>query len=101
MAQRLEIAYIRMNGQFYPHKRIESVGGHNPPWHMSKDQAIHAVGDGSYDFYVLVDGCEVDVVVAIHDGQPYLKAAADGYEPSNLLSLPDGSEPPNLRVLRV
>ena len=40
-------------------------------------------------FYTSVNGRSVWVIIAIHNGREYLITEADGYEPNNLLSLPE------------
>jgi len=47
---------------------------------------------GSNSYYVSVNGRQVNVVTAVHNGRKYIKTQADGYAPNNLLSLP---EPPD------
>lgn len=89
MAQRVRVTCVRKRDRQNPHERIEGIGGGPPPWYMTEDQAIRAIQNGQYTFYVMVNGREVDVEVADHNGRPYLKTKADGYAPNNLLSLPE------------
>jgi len=35
----------------------------------------------------------VDVIIAVHNGNEYLKTTADGLHPNNLLALPDCPKP--------
>jgi hypothetical protein len=56
---------------------------------MPEEDAIKAIENRQWDFFVLVNGREVDVIVASHEGRKYLKTTADGYAPNNLLSLPE------------
>ena len=58
-------------------------------WSIPEDDAIKHVETKTYDFYVVVNGREVDVIVATHNARKYLKTTADGYAPNNLLNLPE------------
>ncbi len=95
MAQRVRVSCIRKRDRTNPHERIQGIGGINPPgsetarWYLDEERAIRAVETHEWDFYVSVNGREVDVVVAPHEGRKYLKTQADGYAPNNLLSLPE------------
>jgi len=74
----------RMN----PHERIKSIGGKDAGgWQISVASAISEIRNGN-SFYVIVDGKEVDVIIAEHLGHPYIKTRADGFHPNNLLALP-------------
>lgn len=68
-----------------PDSRIDAVGG--PGWTKDEDVVIAEI-EGGAEYYVKVDGRKVDVEVAERDGRKFLKTAADGYSPNNLLSLP-------------
>ena len=84
-----------LKGALNPHKWIEGVGGRNPPgigvpsWYFEEDQAIAYVQDRAIDFFVNVDGKEVDVGVAVHEDQKFLKTRSDDYISNNLLKLPE------------
>jgi len=86
---RVQISCINKREHQNPHERITHVGGiHNESrWRMTENEAIISIAQGKYDFYVSVNGREVDVIVAEHEGRKYLKTTADGYAPNNLLSL--------------
>jgi hypothetical protein len=85
MAQ-LQVTCIRKRGSHYnPHERIQGVGGTG--WYKTEDEAIRDIRLGSNSFYVFAGGRTVRVVVATHNGRPYLKTEADGYSPDNLLAL--------------
>lgn len=48
------------------------------------------INNGKYEFYVMVNFREVDVIVAKSaQGNLYIKTEADGEHPNNLLSLPE------------
>ena len=92
MATAVQVSCIRKRGSHYnPHERIEGIGGvHNGQrWYMLEDAAIRDIENGTYNFYVMVNGRAVDVIVGTHNGRKYLKTRADGYEPNNLLALPE------------
>jgi len=70
-----------------PHERIEYIGNQAANWKLSEDSAIRRIQTESDSFYSLVNGKQAEVVVAQHNGRPYLKTTADAYSPDNLLSL--------------
>lgn len=92
MATRVQIQCITKRPSHHDaHTRIQGVGGVHggQRWWMEEDKAIAAVENGTYDFFVEVNGRYVDVIVAVHNGRKYLKTTADGYAPNNLLNLPE------------
>lgn len=94
MAQTVQITCINKTDRFNPHERIRAVGGRNPDgtrWKMTQEQAIAAIEQGRYAFYVeRPPGDRVGVVVAVSaQGNKYIKTQADGDQPNNLLSLPE------------
>ena len=92
MATRVQISCINnKTNRTNPHERISHVGGvHNGQrWKMEQPKAVAAVLDGTYEFFVSQGGYTVDVIVAYHNGNPYLKTRADGVQPDNLLALPE------------
>jgi len=95
MTTRLEVNCINKSDRGNPHERIQFIGycgsgllsyGNRK---FSVDKAIKAIRSNQFSFFVRVNGKEVDVVVAEHQNRPYLKTKTDGYEPNNLLSLPE------------
>jgi len=91
MATDVEVTCINKNDRNDPHERIHGIGGVNSngsKWYLPLDQAIAAIEDGKYNFYVMVNGKRVNVVIATHNGHKYLKTEADGIQENNLLSLP-------------
>ncbi len=93
MILRHQISCINKRGDHYdPHERISHIGGinHNRGlWKLSEYDAIKSIGVGEFDFFVLVNGQPVTVIIAEHEGRQYLKTEADGYSPDNLLALPE------------
>lgn len=91
---RVQINYAHKRGDHYnPHERIQGVAGDaGNGWYRTEAQVIDDIDrTGINSYFVNVDGRSVDVVTASHDGRRYIKTAADGYAPNNLLNLP---EPP-------
>ncbi len=93
MAARHRILCINKSDRYNPHERILSVGGITPDggrWKLSQEKAVEGIRNGTYEFYVLVGGSEVKVIVATSAfGNYYIKTEADGEHPNNLLSLPE------------
>ena len=92
MAIRAEIKCINKTDRYNPHERIKSVGGVNPDggrWKLSQPDAVIGVDNGTYSFWTQGGGKTVDVIVAVHNGNRYLKTKNDGSHPDNLLSLPE------------
>lgn len=75
------------NNRDSKYERITHVGGAG--WKMTQQPAISDIERGRESFYVSKDGKKVNVVVAIRNGNKYLKTEADDSEPNNLLSLPE------------
>lgn len=91
MATRHEIKCVNKSDRYNPHERIVAVGGQNPngtTWRLTQAAAIQAIEAGTYSFFVQTGGHVVNVIVAVSRfGNKYLKTAADGEHPNNLLSL--------------
>lgn len=91
MPKTAQIKCINKNDRQSPYERISHVGGFgNNHWKLTLDDAIGKIERNEWQFFVEVDGDRVDVAVAMSQhGNKYLKTAADGDEPNNLLSLPE------------
>ncbi|WP_445222173.1 DUF3892 domain-containing protein [Bradyrhizobium sp. Pa8] len=90
MAKLARIHCINKTDKMNPHERIESVGGVYPNgsrWRQSVSQTIKDIESGEWEFYIEEDGIVVGLIVATHDGQKYIKTAADDIHPNNLLLL--------------
>ncbi len=87
----VRISCINKDERYNPYEAITYVGGKNADgtrWKMTKEDAIQAIENNKYQFYVDVDNDPVGVIVAISPYyNKYLKTKADGDKPNNLLSL--------------
>lgn len=89
---RHQVSCINKSDRYNQHERITHIGGVNPDgtrWKLTQPQAIADIENGKYSFYVSVSGRTVEVIVAKHNGNKYLKTTADSDHPNNLLSLPE------------
>ena len=92
MATRVRVQCINKREHYNPHERILFIGGVNPDggrWKLSQPEAIKAIQDGTYSFFVHTGVYTVDVEVAYHEGHPYLKTKPDSTGKDNLLALPE------------
>ncbi len=93
MAMTLPIMCINKSDRPNPHERILYIGGFNANrtrWKLSQEAAIKGIEDGTYQFFVSVNGKSVWVIVATSQyGYKYMKTESDGLHPNNLLSLPE------------
>jgi hypothetical protein len=97
MATRERIQCINKSGRQNSHERILNVGGLNDSgsrWRISETEAIEGIERGYWEFYVHVGQNTVNVIIATSAaGNKYLKTAADGVTPDNLLALPECPKP--------
>jgi hypothetical protein len=93
MASRHEVLCINKSNRTNPHERITHIGGRNgdgKAWKLKQQEAIDAIEDGKWTFYVSRGGLTVNVIVSTSKyGNKYLKTENDGEQPDNLLSLPE------------
>lgn len=95
MPIRARVSCVNKREHSNPHERILNIGGVNPngsQWKLSQPEAIRGIQEGMYSFYVTVGGAATEVVVAYHNGNPYLKTVQDTTDLDNLLDLPDCSK---------
>lgn len=87
----VRVLYTHKRGShFDPHERIAGIAGHD--WYRTEKQVIDDIDHGVNSYYVNVNGDRVKVVTASRNERRYLKTETDGYQPDNLLALP---EPPS------
>ena len=76
-------------------RRLSFIGGVNldgAHWRISEAEAITAIEEGRWDFFVEAAGRRQPVIIAVSKyGQKYLKGAGDGLQPESLLALPECS----------
>jgi Protein of unknown function (DUF3892) len=93
MSSRHQILCVNKSDRYNAHERILNIGGLNPDgsrWKLSQEAAITGIKLGTYEFFVVVGGSQVEVIVATSQyGNAYMKTQADGEQPNNLLSLPE------------
>jgi len=93
VAQSVEISFANKQPRYDPHERISHVGGLNPSgkvWKITLDRAIEGIESGKWSFWTMRGEKRANVIVAVHKGHKYLKTVADGFQPDNLLALPEG-----------
>lgn len=92
MAIQVQISCINKQPRMDPHERIRNVGGLNPDgkrWQLTLNEAIAGIENGTYTFWTKGGGYIVDVIIAKHLGNKYLKTKTDDVQPDNLLALPE------------
>lgn len=92
MAQSVRVECINKTDRSSAHERIRNIGGSNgngTRWKLTVQEAITYIENGTYTFYVYRGGTSVDVIVAVNNGNKYIKTRNDGLSPDNLLSLPE------------
>jgi hypothetical protein len=60
---------------------------------FTEDEAINLIRKGD-EFHVTREGHTAKVLIAEHEGRPYLKTERDGFRPDNLLALKHCDEVP-------
>lgn len=91
MADTYQVKCINKTDRQNAHERIRNIGGFDAgkQWKLAESDAIVGIESGKWRFFVSVGGKSVGVIIALHNGRKYLKTEADGYQPDNLLSLPE------------
>jgi hypothetical protein len=88
-----QVLCINKSDRMNPHERITHIGGINDQgerWRITQQEAIEGIESGRWQFHVRVAFRDVLVVVAVSQyGNKYIKTEADGFQPDNLLSLPE------------
>jgi hypothetical protein len=88
-----QVLCINKSDRMDPHERITHIGGINDSgqkWQITQQEAIQGIESGRWQFHVRVGLRDIKVVVAVSPyGNKYIKTEADGYQPNNLLSLPE------------
>ena len=87
----LQITCINKTNRQDPHDRIHNVGGQNSSgrWKKSQSTVIAEIEGKVNTFYTSVNGVRANVIVAVHNGNKYIKTENDGLHPNNLLALPE------------
>jgi hypothetical protein len=88
-----QVLCINKSNRPSPHERITHLGGVNEVgqrWHVTQEEAIRGIESNTWQFHVRAGYRDVRVIVAVsQNGNKYLKTESDGYQPDNLLSLPE------------
>jgi len=86
---RRKITCINKIDHHNPYERIHRIGGveNSKAWRLSVSDAIKAIDNKQYSFFVNVDGKEVEVIVVKRGSGRYLKTAPDDETKNNLLDL--------------
>ena len=85
MAISREVKCINKTDRYSRHERIRNIGG---DWGtIPESDAIRHIEQGVYNYHVRVNGYDVKVIIATHEGRKYLKTETDSTTVDNLLSL--------------
>lgn len=85
MVTSIQVTCINKGDRSNPHTRITTIGGDG--WKESQANAIRQIQKGTHSYWVSVGNNRTDVIVAEHNGNPYLKTKADTTTVDNLLNL--------------
>jgi hypothetical protein len=93
MAADIQVQCINKTNRSNHYERIHNIGGVNADgtrWKLSEDEAIAGMKDGRWTFYTLVNNVRANVRIGWHQlKREYLTTEPDGYQPNNLLALPE------------
>ena len=91
MSSRKQIFCVNKQERYNPHERIISIGGvtAGQRWKYSQAEAVAFSERGVYSFYMKDGKFTLDVNVATHMGNKYLKTQSDADGKDILLSLPE------------
>ena len=96
MAIVLKVKWVDQVDHPDPYQRIQQVGGDSRDfhWHHTHAQAIQAIEQGLFDYYVAQDARALKLEVGLaQNGCKYLKTQADGDTSHLLLNLPSNPTP--------
>lgn len=87
--KRIKVSCITKTDKHDPDERISHIGGelNGSYWKVPVSEAIHNMEMGFFTYYVSEQGKEVDITIALHNGNKYLKTQSDTTNANNLLSL--------------
>ena len=93
MANRRQITCVNQGNRQDIHERIAYIGGLNENgsrWRMTRQEAVHGIESGEYEFFIKKKGIIYEVVIDVSRfDYKYLKVISDGEEPSSLLNFPE------------
>lgn len=82
-----QVTCINKTNRYNPYERIQAIGG---SWGKeTQPTAVSQIEKGTHSYYVKVGLSDANVIVAIHNGNKYLKTNRDTTTVDNLLSLPE------------
>jgi hypothetical protein len=84
---RAQVTSITKTDKPNPHERISHIGGLG--WRFTHEQAIQGILNCQYSFFVLIEGRPLDIIIASHQGNMYLKTPIDMDQPKYLLHIPE------------
>jgi len=84
---------INKTNRYSAHERIHRLGGtrddNGQRWSCTQSECIDYIERGVQFYVERPAGHRVYLIVAIHNGNKYVKTTSDGEQPDNLLSLPE------------
>jgi Protein of unknown function (DUF3892) len=84
---RVQATFVIKTDRETPHERISHIGGAG--WTFTHAQAIQGILTHQYSFFVSIEGRILDIIVATHNGNLYLKTPIDMDQPKHLLNIPE------------